>query len=161
MNLLAMILLPVALVIPTTSHANGDCDKPIDGVQIIYSGVDADRARDWGYVYGKYVLINGSKKTLRFATYKGEREPVKLYPLVFTIEKQTVDGWSDDVTVIDHPEAATATVTVPPGDRLTFLGQSRPAGPDTYRAKIRQMRGCWLPSEPFQVSNATESSGPH
>ncbi|WP_223619017.1 hypothetical protein [Lysobacter sp. ESA13C] len=161
MNLWALFFLPVALVIPATSSANGDCDKPIEGVQITFSGVDAERARDWGYVYGKYVLINHSKKTLRFATYKGEKQPIKLYPLDFTIEKQTVDGWSDDVTVIDHPEPATATVTVPPGDQLTFLGQSRPAGPETYRAKIRQMRGCWLPSEPFQVTDAAESSKPH
>ncbi|WP_408951541.1 hypothetical protein [Lysobacter sp. Hz 25] len=156
-----ILLLPLILLLPASSHANGDCDKPIEGVRIINDGLDAARAHDWGYVYGKYVLINDSKKTLRFATYRGEKEPIKLYPLDFIIEKQTVDGWSYDVTVIDHPLPASATVTVPPGDRLTFLGLSRPTGPEIYRAKIRQMRGCWLPSEPFQFTGAAESSEPH
>ncbi|WP_408952103.1 hypothetical protein [Lysobacter sp. Hz 25] len=157
MNLLVMLLLPVALTVPATSHANGDCDKVIEGVQITHRGADAERARDWGYVYGKYLLINNSKKILRFWTYKGEKEPMVFYPLNFTIEKLAFDGWSDDVTVIDHPEPASAIVTIPPGDRLTFLGQSRPVGRETYRVKIRQARGCWIPSEPFQFTDAAES----
>ena len=160
MKPLAALLLPVALTIPAISHANGDCDKAIEGVQITHHGADAERARDWGYVYGKYALKNGSKKTLRFWTYKGEKEPVVLYPLDFTVEKQAYDGWTYDVTAIDHPEPASAVVTVPPGDRLTFLGQSRPVGPETYRVKIRQARGCWIPSEPFKFTDAAESDQP-
>ncbi|WP_408951540.1 hypothetical protein [Lysobacter sp. Hz 25] len=130
-------------------------------VRIEYLGNDAERAKDWHYIYGKYVLKNNSAKTLSFDSYKDSVAPVVLYPMGFKVERSSDSGWSEDVRALDHPRAPDATVSVPPGGELLFLGQSRRSEPVLYRIKIREKRGCWLTSDAFHFAEAGATDVPN
>lgn len=138
--------LGVLLVAPVASIA-GECSRD---VTVKFVANDADRARDWNVVYGRYVVRNDSKKPVEISAYKSEEQPVLLYPLSAFVEAKGHSGrWANDSTVIEHFEPPNLVFRVEPGEEKEFLASSRPDPEPLYRIRLRTTRKCWVTSESF------------
>lgn len=136
-----------------------ECGGHSGKVEVSYIGNDAERDKDWGTVYGKYVLRNGTNKQLEFNAYKGEAKPVILHPFAVEIEHMEGRRWQDAVAVLDHPEPPNEVVQVRPGDELTFLAGSMPDPDQPFRVKVWARNRCWATSEPFHFAPVSKSAG--
>lgn len=108
----------------------------------------------------KYSIANVSKKAFRLATYRGPQSQ-RAYPMDALLEyRNSAGSWAFDVVVLDHPQPPNTTLKVRGGETREFLASGNGGANGTYRLKVREPKGCWIPSEPFQFKGSAESDAP-
>lgn len=156
-NAFAVTVISALSLLPGASFA-GECGGHSGRVEVSYVGNDADRDKDWGTVYGKYVLRNGTTKPLELNAYKGNEKPVILHPFSVRIELKEGRRWQDAVAVLDHPEPPNDVVRIPPGEELTFLAGSVNDPSQPFRVKVWTRNKCWAVSGPFHFATTTKTA---
>ncbi|WP_123648721.1 hypothetical protein [Lysobacter enzymogenes] len=142
----------MALAVVSGPAISGECGKKESRVAVAYLGNDAERDREWGFVYGKYSVRNDTTNTILFPAYKSSADPAVLHPSAATVEKQSGNGWRDAVSIIEHVNPADGVVEIPAGEErvVLALGAQRETGP--YRLKLVTRAGCWVKSQPFSFA---------
>ncbi|WP_408952104.1 hypothetical protein [Lysobacter sp. Hz 25] len=143
-----------ALLFSTEAAAASDvCElKEGDAVPVRVQYIeDAPVVKDGRTVHlAKYSISNVSEKTFRLATYRGPA-PQRAYPMDASLEyKNSAGSWAFDVIVLDHPQPPDSMLKVRPGETREFLASGNGGPNGTYRLKVREPKGCWIPSEPFK-----------
>jgi hypothetical protein len=143
-----------ALTVASGTAVSGECGHKRGRAVITYLGNDAERGRDWNYVYGKYSIRNGTSKPLTFPAYTASSAPVVLHPSIATLEHQSDRRWIDAIAIIEHVNSADGAVEIAPGEERVFLASQAQRGAGPYRLRLLDRSGCRVTSQPFSFETS-------
>ncbi|MEH6416076.1 hypothetical protein [Pseudomonas sp. CGJS7] len=143
-----------ALTVASGTAVSGECGHQRGRAVIAYLGNDAERERDWNYVYGKYSIRNNTSKPLAFPAYTAGAGPVVLHPSIATLQRQSERRWIDAVAIIEHVDPADGVVEIAPGEERVLLASQAQRGAGPYRLRLLDRSGCRVISQPFSFETS-------